>query len=206
VGVRSLLLLSGGIDSTCIAYWQRPARAVTIDYGQIAAPAEIRASRAVCLELDIPHNVITAPLAELGAGTMSRVDSTFDAAPTPEWWPFRNQFLITIGAAHAVHLGFEAVMIGTVAGDDVYADGRESFVRAMAGVLAMQEGNVQLDAPAVGLTTIELLRVSATPRELLGWTHSCHIATFACGTCRGCLSHLATLDVLDDVPAHDADP
>ena len=32
--------------------------------------------------------------------------------PTPEWFPFRNQFLVTIAAAHAAKHGFGAVLLG----------------------------------------------------------------------------------------------
>ena len=53
------LLLSGGMDSISVAWWLRPALALTIDYGQLAATAEIQAARAVCLQLEIPHEGIT---------------------------------------------------------------------------------------------------------------------------------------------------
>lgn len=38
------LLLSGGLDSTAIAAWQRPDVCVTVDYGQRPARGELAAS------------------------------------------------------------------------------------------------------------------------------------------------------------------
>lgn len=38
------LLLSGGMDSISVAFWKRPEIAISIDYGQRAAEAEITAA------------------------------------------------------------------------------------------------------------------------------------------------------------------
>jgi 7-cyano-7-deazaguanine synthase len=50
------ILLSGGIDSIALAYWQRPDIAITIDYGQAPAQAEINASTAVASALWKPSD------------------------------------------------------------------------------------------------------------------------------------------------------
>ncbi|RMS14104.1 hypothetical protein ALP72_200017 [Pseudomonas coronafaciens pv. coronafaciens] len=55
--MKSALLLSGGMDSLSVAWWKRPDLAITLNYGQLAANAEIAASRAICqhLELSLIH-------------------------------------------------------------------------------------------------------------------------------------------------------
>jgi 7-cyano-7-deazaguanine synthase len=187
-----LLLLSGGMDSTALAYWQRPEHALTVDYGQAAAQAEIRASAEVTRELGIAHHVVTLDLRSLGLGRMAGVRP--DAgAPSPEWWPFRNQMLITLAAAKAVVLGVDAVMIGTLSTDGLHADGRPEFLDGMRALLAQQERQIRLVAPALSMDAVELARRSGVSADLLGWTHSCHVADFACGLCRGCNKHLETL-------------
>ena len=96
------LLLSGGMDSISVAWWLRPALALTIDYGQLAAAAEIQAARAVCLQLEIPHEVITVDCRALGSGDMAGQPA--DAlAPASDWWPYRNQLLITLAGMRARH-------------------------------------------------------------------------------------------------------
>lgn len=42
--MTTALLLSGGMDSVSIAWWLRPDVALTIDYGQKPAEAEIDAA------------------------------------------------------------------------------------------------------------------------------------------------------------------
>ena len=56
--MKTGLLLSGGMDSLCIAWWKRPDVAITIDYGQLPAAAEIAASTAICQQLGIEHHIL----------------------------------------------------------------------------------------------------------------------------------------------------
>lgn len=190
-----VLLLSGGIDSTALAYWQRPKHALTIDYGQAAASAEQRAAAQVACELGLDHHTMTVNLRGLGLGRMARLKPEVDA-PTPEWWPFRNQLLITFAAAKAVVLGADAVMVGTLATDGLHADGRPEFLETMRALFQQQERQIKLLAPASKMDALQLVRRSGVPPQLLAWTHSCHVADYACGTCRGCNKHIETLDAL----------
>ncbi|MGJ3702631.1 7-cyano-7-deazaguanine synthase [Variovorax sp. AFSI2.2] len=190
--MNAVLLLSGGMDSAALAYWQRPAHALTIDYGQVAAEGEFRAAVQIARQLGITHHVLTLDLRTLGLGRMAgqRPDS---GAPTPEWWPFRNQLLITLAAAKAATLGVDAVMIGTLKTDGLHADGRPEFVAGLNDLLMLQERHIRLIAPALKLDAVELARRARVPASVYGWTHSCHVANHACGLCRGCQKHLQTL-------------
>lgn len=186
------LLLSGGIDSTALAYWLRPTIAITVDYGQAAAQAEIRAAEAVASALQIDHRVLRVDCANFGAGCMVGKPALAMAA-TPEWWPYRNQFLVTVGAMALIDQGLQEIILGTVMGDDLHADGKAQFVEALDALMRMQEGGVRVLAPALNMTSEKLLQVSETPRSLLGWTFSCHVGEHACGQCRGCLKHREVL-------------
>lgn len=183
--MKQALLLSGGMDSISLAWWYRPAVALTIDYGQLAASAERQASEAVCRSLGIPHEVITVDCRALGSGDMAGRPP--DAiAPASDWWPFRNQLLITLAGMRAVARGCEGLLLGAVSTDGAHTDGTPAFVEAMGHLLALQEGNLKVEAPAITLTTTELVRRSQVPRSVLAWAHSCHRASVACGQCRGC--------------------
>jgi 7-cyano-7-deazaguanine synthase len=189
------LLLSGGLDSTAIAYWQRPEFAFTLDYGQRAAPAEIRAAAAVAGELNMRHEVIRLPMTSLGSGDMSDTDA-LEIAPAPEWWPFRNQMLVTLAAMRAVALRVDRLLIGCLRTDSHHVDGSPSFIALLDSLLRIQEGGLSLGAPAITMDAAELIRESAIPRDLLAWAHSCHVGEFACGECRGCIKHYETLKAL----------
>lgn len=193
--MKSALLLSGGMDSIAIAYWKRPDYAITVSYGQRAAQAELQASAAVCESLNIQHLVINADLSALGSGDMAGCQP--DAlAPASEWWPFRNQMLITLCAMKAVQVGVGKLYIGCLGTDGFHADGRPFFVSVMSELLRTQEGGLTLEAPANQLTACELIKTSGVPPEILAWSHSCHVSNEACGMCRGCRKHYETLEEL----------
>jgi len=186
--MKRLLLLSGGMDSIALAWMLRPDLSLTIDYGQRAAEGEIRAAAAVSHELGLLHQVLHIDCSSLGSGDMAGTPPS-DFAHVPEWWPFRNQLLITMAAAVAVHENYDTIVIGTVANDASHADGRIDFLDAMSHVLALQEGGVTLEAPAIQETTVQFCRRIGVPHSVLGWAHSCHVGSFGCGTCRGCCKH-----------------
>lgn len=187
-----LLLLSGGLDSTCLAYWERPDFALTIDYGQTPAKSEIAASRAISNELGIAHESLTVDLRRFGSGHLAGTP-VLPIANQPEWWPYRNQTLITLAAMRFIPFGLKEIMIGCVRTDQ-HVDGKQRFIQAMDKVLSMQEGNVRLVSPSIKFTTLGLMERVSLPPELVGFTFSCHVAEHPCGECRGCFKHDEAVD------------
>lgn len=186
--MTTALLLSGGMDSAALACWKRPEVGLTINYGQLPAEGEIRAAKAIAHDLGILHEVITVDCRHLGSGHLAGLPES-QVAPVPEWWPFRNQLLLTLAAMRAISLGVTDILCGAVASDGVHADGRREFFEAMNAVTVLQEGAIRVHAPAIDLTSAELIRTSGIALTTLSWSHSCHKAAFACGNCRGCYKH-----------------
>lgn len=198
--MNRLLLLSGGLDSTAVAAMIRPEHCLHIDYGQIPADAEQRAAAQAADDLGLPFTSLAVLAGQVGAGLMSAeaADGTVPAGVSPEWWPFRNQLLITLAAAWGVQRGFEVVIIGTVASDGArHADGTRDFLTRIDGLLAIQEGHLRIEAPAAGMSSAELITTSGVTDAVLGWTHSCHRASFPCGACPGCVKRQEVLQQLD---------
>lgn len=193
--MKTGLLLSGGIDSVSIAWWLRPQVAITIDYGQIAAAAEINASAAICRQLAIQHEILRIDCSSLGSGDMAATHASVHAAAS-DWWPYRNQLLVTLSAMRGLELGVEKILLGTVKSDGTHRDGTLEFVDAMSQLLALQEGNLWVEAPAIALSSIELARLARIPLETLAWAHSCHKADVSCGNCRGCNKYFETFRAL----------
>lgn len=185
---RSAILLSGGIDSIALAHWKRPEYAITIDYGQVPAQGELDAARAAARDLGLIHEVVTIDCRSIGSGDLAG-SAPNNMAPASEWWPYRNQLLLTIAAARAITIGVSQLLIGTVKSDGFHVDGRPDFLALMSELLRLQEGAIELSAPAVSMSSVELVRASRVPIEILGWSHSCHTASLACGRCRGCFKH-----------------
>ena len=180
------LLFSGGIESTCLAVLTKPDMALTIDYGQISAPGELRAARHIASLLNMPHRIIEVPLGHLGTGELAGVPSNNSGCSVSEHWPFRNQILLTIAAMALANCGLRELTIGTVVTDNVHNDGTPHFLKAMERLLQTQLAHFTLNAPASTITTYDLVLRSGVSRDLLGWTYSCHRAEIACGACRGC--------------------
>jgi len=197
--MSTAILLSGGMDSVAIAFWKRPELAVTIDYGQRPAAAEMRAASAVADALGIKHLKVTIPAGELGSGDLAG-SPPLSLAAKPEWWPYRNQLLVTIAAAKVLPLGAKKLLIGTLATDSHHADGSPEFVRILGELLTLQEGGVSLEAPAIGMNAVSLIRTSGIPQDILAWSHSCHVADFACGVCGGCRKHYRTMAEIGEFP------
>lgn len=189
------LLLSGGMDSICIAWWKRPVVAITIDYGQRPAQGEIAASEAACRAIGIRHEVVRVDCSSLGSGDLAGT-MPVAVAPVPEWWPFRNQLILTLAGMAAVRLGITHLMLGALGTDGEHADGRPEFVRSISSLMALQEGGIIVSAPAITMTAVELVRTSGIPQEVLAWAHSCHTSDYACGQCRGCVKHFKTWEAL----------
>ena len=183
--MKTALLLSGGMDSLSLAWWKRPDIAFTFDYGQLAAEAEIAASKAICKRLCIQHYVDRVDCRAFGSGDMAGTDAN-RLAPATDWWPFRNQLLITLAAMRAVSLGVSSLWLGTVKTDNCHGDGTADFIDAINRLTSCQKGGLQIAAPAIALSTQDLIRLSELPPGVLAWAHSCHTANVACGCCRGC--------------------
>lgn len=188
--MNKAILLSGGIDSIALAYWLKPNIAYTINYGQLPALAEIHSSQQVCKILNIKHEIITIDCSSLGSGDLSG-NETLSIAPSSEWWPFRNQMLITLACMKGISDGIEEFMVGSVRHDSFHKDGTYEFYNKINEVIHFQEGEMKITSPAINLSSVELIKISKVPLEVLLWAHSCHKSNIPCGDCPGCFKHLA---------------
>lgn len=187
-----LLLFSGGIESTCLAILHRPDVLLTVDYGQACAEGELRAANHIARRLTLRHETVRAPLAHLGAGDLA-ASAPATGGEATEFWPYRNQMLVTLAAMRFEREGLREILIGTIQSDQIHADGTPEFVDAISAALTSQNSGLSLIAPAISYTTEQVVRASGISNEMLGWTFSCHRSNVACGVCRGCNKSIAVL-------------
>lgn len=180
-----LLLLSGGLESSALAARLRPPLVLTIDYGQLPARGEMWAASQVCSELGLEHHSLRADCSAVGSGLLAGRESD-ELAPVPEWWPYRNQLLVTLAGAWGITRGASEILIGSVEGDGRHADGTPDFYEHLDRLMARQEGGLRVRVPAIGIGSAELIAESGIGDAVLGWTHSCHVSDVACGSCPGC--------------------
>ena len=153
---KSVLLLSGGLDSTvnaALAAADVPSSAearatgggvllaLTCDYGQRAAAREIAAARAVCRHYGIKHKTVNLRwLGDIADTPLTRRD-----APLPDprtdgeaesdalvWIPNRNGVLMSVAAAHAEALGADRIVAGFNAEEAAsFPDNSADFLAAL---------------------------------------------------------------------------
>ena len=119
---RSIILLSGGLDSTVSAALAarrtRPLFALTFDYGQRAARMEIAAARRICRALKIEHKVVRLPFfadfrgLALLSGSRAKQTSGRLARAADVWVPNRNAIFINVAAAYAEYHGAGLIVTG----------------------------------------------------------------------------------------------
>ena len=192
--MTSLLLLSGGLDSAAVAAIFRPDVCLFVDYGHRPADGERLASRTVAEGLGFDWIERRVDLSSLGAGLLVG-ERPAASAPTPEWFPFRNQLLVTVAGAVGVAVGADVVWIGlTVEDRDRHADGRPEFVDRLDSLMRFQEGAVGVAAPAIDLSGRDLIDRAALSPRLVAATLSCHVASLPCGQCPGCVKRRLSLE------------
>lgn len=192
---RRVLLLSGGMDSSSIAYVERPQYAININYGQKSAVAERTAARAISSILNIELIEVDIDCSVLGSGDLKGTNA-LSIGSESDWWPYRNQLILTLAAAKAVELGCVELLIGTVASDGHHKDGTVKFVKLISDLFAFQEGGLKVSAPAITSEAVSYIQQNKVPLNILGLTHSCHKANFPCCECRGCYKHQNTMEDL----------
>jgi 7-cyano-7-deazaguanine synthase len=195
-----LLLFSGGLDSTALAAILRPKLALFVDYGQRPAAAEGRAAKQIAEVLGLPFQAVELGIRAFGSGLLHDEEpTTIASSPSPEWWPYRNQFLATAASAIALKEGCGTVALGTVRGDGLrHRDGTQDFYTKLDALVRAQEGDIGVVAPALDHTTEEILLRANVGESVLGWTISCHRSNLPCGECPGCWKRqrvLATIGI-----------
>lgn len=187
--IKKAVLLSGGIDSICLTYGIKPDIAYTINYGQNVADREIYVSKYICDYLNIEHKVIHVDCSHLGTGNLVNSQS-LEISPSEEWWPYRNQLLITLALMQGIKDNLNQVHLASVKSDNFHTDGTGKFYDLINNLVSYQEGNISIVCETLNLFSHELAIKYSVPLNLLSIAHSCHKSNIACGKCSGCMKQL----------------
>ena len=201
----SVLILSGGMDSTTLLYdeQERIALAISFDYGSNHNAREIPFAQLHCQRLGIKHIVI--PLEFMTKYFKSSLLEGAEAIPEGHYAadnmkstvvPFRNAIMLSIAVGIAESNNLKNVMMANHAGDHtIYPDCTPAFVKAFD--LTAQAGtfiNVHLLTPYTHLTKGE---IAARGRELgidYAETWSCYKGGEKhCGRCGTCVERKEAL-------------
>lgn len=195
----TVLILSGGVDSTTLLYDEREriALAVSFDYGSKHNARELPFARQHCERLGIPHVVI--PLDFMTRHFKSSLLQGGEEIPEGHYAdenmkstvvPFRNGIMLSVAVGIAESNGLKYVMMANHGGDHtIYPDCTSHFVDAFDQ--AAQAGTfvkVSLRSPYTNITKADIARRG---RELgidYSQTWSCYKGgEHHCGKCGTCV-------------------
>ena len=208
---RSVVLLSGGLDSTvtlayALSHGYAPI-ALTIRYGQ-RHERELRAAKAVVDHYGLDHHVVidldlssyrTSALtsAQVEVPRRGSVEEIGEDIPIT-YVPARNIIFLSIAAGLAETEDAEAIFIGANAVDySGYPDCRPEFFHAFEDVLRVgtkrgtEGGKLKVVHPILTLSKAEIVALGKKLGAPLHLTWSCYRGgAKACGRCDSCLLRL----------------
>ena len=213
--MKALVLFSGGLDSsTCLAlaikkHGRENVTALSVYYGQ-KHDKEIKAARAVAEHYGV--ELRTLDLAAIFAGSdcslLSGSDKEIpkesyaeqlthtDGKPVSTYVPFRNGLFLASAASIALSCGCGVIYYGAHSDDaagNAYPDCSESFNNAMNEAIYTGSGEqLHIEAPFVGLTKTDVVRIGAELEVPFELTWSCYEGgSKPCGQCGTCRDRIA---------------
>lgn len=201
---EAILLLSGGLDSSCLlaealeGHEDQPGLSVAalfIDYGQPAAVQEQEAAAAIAHYYGVPFAATSSP----------RIPREKNGA-----FPGRNLLLTAIGAAYGIERGASLLLLATTAGDgERFHDARPSFLAAARQAIRLSEPRAPLLlTPYAEHWKPEIALTAGSLGVPLALTWSCWEGDAQpCGECHACILRRRALgDTLTRETDHDLPP
>jgi 7-cyano-7-deazaguanine synthase len=201
--MKAVCLLSGGMDSSTLAYLAKSEGyhiiALHMNYGQRTETKERSCAQKIAsllqaqdfFEVDIRY------LAKAGASSLTdRTIAIEDFDPEREhvpstYVPFRNANLLSIATTYAEAKGADAIFIGVQSLDySGYPDCRPQFIDAFQRVIDLgtkDTTHIAVKAPFVHMTKTDILKLGLNLGVPYEHTWSCYRnEREACGTCGSC--------------------
>lgn len=202
---KSLIILSGGMDSVTLLYDRKDeiAVAVTFDYGSNHNKREEEFAKYHCEKLGIEHIII--PLTFIHDYFKSSLLEGASAIPDGHYEdetmkltvvPFRNGIMLSVACGIAESRELEKVLIANHFGDHaIYPDCRKGFIDAMSE--AMRNGTykgITIDAPYTNITKTDIAKIGKSLGIDYSKTYSCYKGGEKhCGKCGTCVERKEAL-------------
>lgn len=202
---KSLIILSGGMDSVTLLYDRKDeiAVAVTFDYGSNHNKREEEFAKYHCEKLGIEHIIIPLTFihdyfkSSLLEGASAIPDGHYeDETMKSTVVPFRNGIMLSVACGIAESRELEKVLIANHFGDHaIYPDCRKGFIDAMSE--AMKNGTykgITIDAPYTNITKTDIAKIGKSLGIDYSKTYSCYKGGEKhCGKCGTCVERKEAL-------------
>ena len=199
--MKSLVLLSGGQDSTTSLFWAInkgfTKEALIIDYGQ-RHRIEIESAVKIAKDVNVNYEIISTDLfkqigdsALIGQGNISESHRVGNLPAS--FVPGRNILFLTIAGAVAFKKGIKNLVTGVCQTDySGYPDCRDNTIRSINLTLNLgMDYPLQIYTPMMWLSKkeeVDLAKTFPGCLEALAWSHTCYEGVFPpCGKCPACV-------------------
>lgn len=204
---KSVVLFSGGMDSTTALYWALRqydiVYALSFDYGQ-RHKIEITMAQKLTERLRVQHKILKVDLNQIGGSSLTDTN-----LPLPEYEnaeeieghlpstyvPFRNGIFLSMAAAWAEVEEINDIICGfNVIDSPNYPDTRKAFVEAMEKALnlgtkaSMNQENFHILSPFVNFKKSEIIKRGLSLGADYSYSVSCYKGEdIPCQICSACL-------------------
>lgn len=204
---ESIVLFSGGIDSTTALYWAldryEKVTALTFDYGQRHS-IEIQMAEKIVRKLGVPQKMLAVDLQQIGGSSLTdahiplpqyeNVDKIEEGLPLT-YVPFRNGIFLAMAAAWADVEGIREIICGFHVMDSPnYPDTRDSFVKSMEEAVnqgtgfSPEQDRLQILVPFVRMKKSEIIREGLSLGADYSYSVSCYAGSeVPCQKCSACI-------------------
>jgi len=204
---NGVLLASGGLDSTTLAYWllnnDIDFIPLFINYGQHCAETEFESLIKVLPTSKI-NKIEKIDVSSIYSQSNSRFIQEADlwnekVEADDLYLPYRNILLLTIAASFAQTKGFSYVYSAFINSNHAKEiDCSNQFFESMGQILG-DYGTVNIEMPFLTYSKYEVAKIGIELGAPIGKTFSCQASsTIPCGACPNCVDRLNALKLIEE--------
>lgn len=198
----AVLLASGGMDSTVLAYWlvRRKTEFIPLflQYGQHCWENELATLKRLLPEV-VVDDLKIVDISDVYRGSPSRmiVEADLwseDVSADDLYLPYRNLLFLSLGVAFAQARNCTQVFSAFINSNHAKEiDCSTEFFARLAGVFS-DYGAVEIVMPFRDMSKSEVAKIGIDLQVPIGRTYSCQVSSkIACGVCPNCVDRLEAL-------------
>ncbi len=204
---KSIVLFSGGLDSTTAIYWAleryEKVFALTFDYGQ-RNRIELDMAGKAAQKLGVPQKILRVNLKQIGGSSLTdtklslpqyeKMEESEEGLPST-YVPFRNGIFLALAAAWAEVVGIKEIVCGfNVIDSPNYPDTRKQFVQAMQEAInlgtkaSLSPEKIQIIAPFLKMKKSDIIKEGLSLNVDYSFAISCYCGEeIPCQKCSSCV-------------------
>jgi len=201
--MKSIIILSGGLDSTTLLYTLlsegKEVYALSFYYGQ-RHDKELEYAKKTCKKLGVNHKVIDLfsihSLIDNSSltGNIEVPEGEYkDESMKSTVVPNRNMIFASIAIGYAINIGADELALGVHSGDhDIYPDCRPEFIEALRNIAKIANyEQVDIYTPFLNISKTDIVKIGIELNIDYSLTWTCYKGNErACGKCGSCVERL----------------